>query len=73
MKIPEDIKIKYTIELEAEDASDLIFIINNHQQLWPEVELRSYALTGGEATPAEAAMILSNYDLSEEYEEEDYE
>ncbi len=69
MKIPQDIKVKLTIELAGGDPEDLLFMIRDHEQFWPGYELASFAVTGSVAGEATAALIVSNYDLSEDYEE----
>lgn len=69
MKIPQDIKIKLTIELQGDDPEDLLFIIREHESFWPGYQLASFAVTGSAAGAATAALIVSNYDLSEDYED----
>jgi len=69
MKIPQDIKVKLTIELAGGDPEDLLFMIREHESFWPGYELASFAVTGSAAGEATAALIVSNYDLSEDYEE----
>ena len=69
MNIPKDIKIKLTIELVGSNPEDLLFMIRDHERFWPGYELVSFAVTGSVAGEATAALIVSNYDLSEDYEE----
>lgn len=71
IKIPDDIKLMYTIEVESGNPQDLMFIVNAAEQIWPETKLRSFAITGNEVGNASAALIMSNYELDYDTEEDE--
>ena len=70
-QLPPHIQADYSIELHTDEAADALDVIQNYKRYWPGTDMIIYGLVQGKNTVTTAYISLTNYESSDETQEEE--